>query len=67
MTKTPLKGLRSIPKVQTNSPINDSLVYLVLEIIFDELCPLVLYDKSIKSLRSLLLLSWPSRVYVDST
>ena len=31
--KTPLKGLRSVPKVKTNGPINSILVSFVLEMI----------------------------------
>ena len=34
--KTSLKGLGSVPLVQTNSPANAILVYFVLVIIFGE-------------------------------
>ena len=56
MIKIPLKGLISVPKIQINGPINDSLVSYLLEIIFGELLPLMFYDTSIRSLISLLYL-----------
>ena len=37
--KTPLKGLRSLPKVQTNFPIDDSLVFIVLVMLNNEFSP----------------------------
>ena len=67
MMKNPLKGLRSVPKIQTNVSINTILVSFVLEIISDELSPLVLSANSIRRLRSLLFLAWPVRASVGST
>ena len=61
MMKTPLKGLISVPKVQTNGPINARLVSFGLTMVFDEVCPLMLSDNSIRSLRKLLFLACPSR------
>ena len=66
MTQPSLKGLRSVPKVQTNCPINDSLISFVLPMIIFELCPIVLSDHSIRRLRSPLFLSCPTRVSIDS-
>ena len=65
--KNPLKGLRSVPKVQKNDCINDSLVSFVVEIMYDKLCPLMFSHHCLRRLRNLLFLAWPIRASVGST
>ena len=62
-----IKWLRSVPKVQTNGLINASLVSFLLEMIFDEFCPLIFSHYSLRRLRSLIFLAWYIRVSVGST
>ena len=67
LMKTPLKGLRSVPKVKKNGPINDILVYFLLAIIFDEFFPLISFHHSFRKLISLSFLIWTIKVYLGST
>ena len=67
MMKTALKGMRSVPKVQKNDPINAILVSFVMEIMLSKLRPLMLSDHSIIILRLLLFLHWPIKAFVYST
>ena len=66
-TKTPLKGMRSVPKVINNCPINDSLVSFVLVMINNEFCLHMFSNHSCGRLRSFLFLPCPTRVYIDFT
>ena len=71
MMITPLKGLRSFPKLPKKYPINDSLVSFVLVMLNTELCPHMWSNHSFGSLRSLFFLPLPlqgiCRFYINSS
>ena len=65
--KNPCKGLRSVPMVLKNCPVTASLVFFVLAMINNELCPLMFSHHCLRRLRSLIYLPWHIRVSIEST
>ena len=55
----PGKGTRSVPSVLCSCPLNDGLVYFVVMMLTNKLCPLMISHLCFRWLRSLHLFSWP--------